>query len=525
MNRTWICLALALAGLFPSTLRAQLAEFNVRDFGATGDGVTLDSPAINKAIEKAAESGGGKVIVPAGNYFCGSIRMKSNVNLHLEKGAVIIADDWDSKNYDPTEPFTPPAYQDGGHTYFHNSLIWGENLENISISGEGLIDGTRLTTWKGELNKKIGFGKGSQGEEAAAPVDPDKPTYAANKAVAFKLCKNVTIKDISMLRGGWFAIIVTGCDDVVMDNLTIDTNRDGIDIDACVNVLVKNCKVNAPMDDAICPKSSYALGYPRVTENVTIEDCEVYGFDVGSLLDGTRRPDPKRQNGRIKFGTESSGGFRNCVVRNCTFIDSMGFALQMVDGGIIENIEVSNLKMKNVRNYALYIVTGERNRTPNLTTVSTMKNVTISDIDAEGVDTMSGIQIFGMKDQPIENLALKNIRIQSKGGGTDADAGRNPKDLGTQYPDPSGKPKMPAYGIFARNVRGLSMENMDFSLEAPDQRPVAQFENIAGLKIAGLKGQVSEGVKFAKIGPDVSDVQITGSPDLEKCLEGTMSQP
>ena len=517
MNKIRINWLVALALVFlPAAALAEPAEFNVRDLGAKGDGVALDSPAINQAIENAAAVGGGRVLVPAGKYLCGSIRMKSRVELHLAKDAVIVADEWDSKNYDPTEPFTPPAYQDGGHTYFHNSLIWGENLEGVSITGEGLIDGSGLTTWKGELNKKLGFGKGSQGEMAAAPVDPDKPTYAANKAIALKLCKNVVIRDISILKGGWFAIITTGCDDVLMENLKIDTNRDGIDIDACVNVRVKSCKVNAPMDDAICPKSSYALGYARVTENVTIEDCEVSGFDVGSMLDGTRRPDPKdHRNGRIKFGTESSGGFRNCVVRNCTFLDSMGFALQMVDGGIIDNIQVSNLKMRNVKNYALYIVTGERNRTPNLTTVSTMKNVSISGIEADDVDTLSGIQIFGMPDQPIENLSLSDIKIRSKGGGSAADAALIPKDLGKQYPDPAGKSKMPAYGIFARHVRNLKLVNMEFSFSAPDQRPVARFEFISGLIVDNFQGQTAEGVSLAECGPEVTGVKISNSPALE----------
>lgn len=521
--------ALNLLGVMAAVVCAMpvcAADFNVRDFGAVGDGVALDSPAINKAIDKAAESGQGKVVVPAGKYLCGSLRMKSRVTLHLEKGAVIIADEWDSTNYDPTEPFTPPAYQDGGHTYFRNSLICGEKLEDVSITGEGLIDGTRLTTWKGELNKKIGFGKGSQGGDAEAPAEPDKPTYAANKAIALKLCKNVSIRGISILRGGWFAVLVTGCDDVVMENLTIDTNRDGIDIDACTNVLVKNCRVNAPADDAICPKSSCALGYPRVTENVRIEDCEVSGFDVGSLLDGTRRPDPKdHRNGRIKFGTESSGGFRNCVVRNCTFLDSMGLAIEVVDGGIIENIEASNLKMKNVKNYVLYIVTGKRNRSPNPAATSTMKNVAISGIEADAVDTMSGVQIFGLEEQPIINLTLKDVRIRSKGGGTDSDASRSPKDLGKQYPDPAGKPNMPAYGIFARHVQSLNLENMEFSTESPDRRPVAQFEKIAGLAVTSFKGQVSEGVPFAILGPGVSDIKVSNSPELEKSLAAKSAQP
>lgn len=492
-------------------------SFNVRDFGAAGNGQTLDSPAINKAIEAASSAGGGKVIVPEGKYLSGTIRMKSDIDLHLEKGAVIVADKWDSQSYDPTEFFTPPAYQDGGHTYFHNSLIRGENLTNVSITGEGMIDGSGLTTYKGELNKKLGFGKGSEGNGAGAPVGADTPTYAANKAIALKLCKKINISGISILRGGWFAILLTGCDDIVLQDLTIDTNRDGMDIDGCVNVVVKNCKVNSPEDDGICPKSTCALGQPRVTEKLLIEDCQVSGFAVGTLLDGTRQPDPKDHRcGRIKFGTESSGGFRDCKVNNCTFLSCAGFALEEVDGGIIENISVSNLKMENPKNYVLYIVTGNRDRTPNLTTKSRMKNVTISDVTAEGADIMSGIQIFGMADQPIENLSLANIRIAAKGGGTDADAARVPKDLGKQYPDPSGKGNMPAYGIFARHVKDLKLSNLDFTQQSPDRRPVAQFENIHGLVADNVKGQVAEGVRFAKFGPDVTGIQISNSPELEK---------
>lgn len=490
-------------------------EFDVREFGAIGDGRTLDSPSINRAIEAAVSAGGGTVVLSAGRYLSGSIRMKSNIHLKIDRGAVLVADRWDSKSYDPTEPFTPPAYQDGGHTYFRNSLISGEKLENVSISGEGLIDGTGLTAWKGDLNRKIGFGAGSEGFRPAKPQKPNEPTYAANKAIAFLLCKEVNIQDISILNGGWFAILVTGCDHVLMENLTIDTNRDGIDIDCCHHVVVRNCRVNSPMDDAICPKSTHILGYPRLTENLLIEKCQVSGFKIGTLLDGTMQPDPKNhRNGRIKFGTESSGGFRNCEVRDCTFLSCMGFTLQEVDGGIIENIQVSNLRMRDVKNYALYIVTGERNRTPNLSTVSRMKNVTIRDVIAEGVDLMSGIQIIGMRHQPIENLLLENIQIVSNGGGTAEDAARVPKDLGTQYPDPSGKGNMPAYGIFARHAKGLQLHNMHFSFEDPDLRPAARFENIDGLCLDQFKGETSEATPLAVFAPDVRGISIKNSPSV-----------
>ncbi len=508
-----LALAVSVSALIPAAAAEPAKkQFNIREYGAVGDGKSLDSPAINKAIEAAAAAGGGTVVLPEGRYFSGSIRMKSNINLRIEKGAVLVADKWNSTSYDPTETVPPPYYQDGGHTFFRNSLIWGENLSNVSITGEGMIDGSGLTTWEGGLNKKMGFSEKAHGK----PKTPMEPTLAANKAISLKLCKNVVIRDITILKGGWFAIIVTGCDDVLMENLTIDTNRDGIDIDCCHNVMVRNCRVNSPDDDAICPKSSHALGYPRLTENLTITNCQVSGFKEGTLLDGTRQPSARkngqRGNGRIKFGTESSGGFRNCTVTNCTFISCMGFALEMVDGGIIENITVKNLKMTDVVHYALYIVTGERNRTPNLTTVSRMKNVKISNVVAKGVDVMSGIQIFGMANTPIENLHLENIRIVSKGGGSAKDAARNPKDLGTSYPDPAGRGNMPAYGIFARHVKDLHLKKMEVTFQTPDLRPVAKFENIDRLTLDQFNGQTSDSKPVAQFGPDVRGITVRNSP-------------
>ncbi len=495
-------------------------QFNIRDYGAVGDGKHLDSPAINKAIDAAVAVGGGTVILPAGKYLSGSIRMQNNISLRIEKGAVIVADKWNSEAYDPTEPFTPPAYQDGGHTFFHNSLIWGENLTNVSITGEGLIDGSGLTSFQGRLNEKTGFVKGSEGQAAAAPENPMLPTHAANKAIALKLCKNVIIRDITIFKGGWFAILVTGCDDMTIENVTIDTNRDGMDIDCCRNVMVKNCRVNSPEDDAICPKSTYALGYQRLTENLTIVDCQVSGYEVGTLLDGSLKPCQRKNgqggNGRIKFGTESSGGFRNCVVSNCVFRSCMGFALEEVDGGILENITANHLTMTNVTHYALYIVTGKRNRTPNLTTNSRMRNIQISDVTADGVGRMSGIQIFGLPEQPLEGIRLKNISITSKGGGTKQDAARNPKELGTQYPDPAGKGNMPAYGVFARHVKGLELTNITLNFQTEDLRPAAKFADIDGLKIDNLKAQVVEGVRVAEFAADVTGVSIHNSPGLEK---------
>ncbi len=294
-------------------------RFDVRDFGAKGDGNTIDTPAINKAIE-AASAAGGVVHFPPGSYACFSIHLKSNVNLHLVPGATILAADTPASGgggYDPPEPNQWDKYQDFGHSHWHNSLIWGEGISNVRIVGPGLIWGK-------------GLSRGS-GDTALAPG-------VGNKSISLKNCRNVTLRDFSILHGGHFGILATGVDNLTIDNLLIDTNRDGIDVDCCRNVRISNCSVNSPWDDAICPKSSYGLGFARSTDNVTITNCYVTGgYEEGSLLDASFKrigPDYKApRNGRIKFGTESNGGFRNITVSNCVVELCRGIALESVERG------------------------------------------------------------------------------------------------------------------------------------------------------------------------------------------------
>src|SRR5260221_4028521 len=263
--------------------------YNVRSFGAKGDGKHLDSPAINGAIEACVKSGGGTILFPAGTYLSGSIHLRSHVHLLLDTGATILGAPQDLKAYDPAESFEGTAYQDGGHTYFHNSLIWGEDLTDVSITGHGMINGGGLT----RSDKDVGKGPVGQGD----------------KALALKRCRHILLRDVTIFHGGHFAMLLTGCDDMTIDNVTMDTNRDGVDIDCCRNVVVSNCRINSPQDDGLCPKSTYALGRPVITENLTIVNCQVSGVEEGTLLDGTMKPS-KSKTGRIKFGTESNGGFR-----------------------------------------------------------------------------------------------------------------------------------------------------------------------------------------------------------------------
>jgi polygalacturonase len=439
----------------------------------------------------------------------GSIHLQSNIRLHIEAGATILGAPQSMNAYDETEPWTNNPYQDGGHCYFHNSLIWGENLTNVFITGNGMINGGGLVSTDGLLDRMSGFTSGG-GRAGAAPV-ANTPSRLGNKAIALKLCKNVLIRDITIFHGGHFAILVTGCDNMTVDNVTMDTNRDGIDIDCCRNTMVSNCRVNSPTDDGICPKSSFALGRNVITENLTIVNCQVSGFREGTLLDGTMIP-ARGGTGRIKFGTEANGGFRNVTVANCTFRACRGLALEEVDGGILENITINNITMMDGGQYPIYITTGKRNRGPNITQPSRMKNILISNVIATGVGVSSGIQITGLPEQPIEGVRLENIRLEFVGGGTKEDADRVVPELGTGYPEPRGT--MSAYGVFARHVKGLELSNIHTSFVKEDVRPAIVAIDVDGLEIDNFKAQVSAGVSPTKF-EDVKNLVIRNSPGLQ----------
>ena len=437
-------------------------NYNVRDYGAKGDGKTLDHIAINKAIDACVAGGGGRVLLPAGTYLCGSIRLKSNVDLHLMAGAKILAAPASTKAYDESEVFGAPEYQDGGHTYFHNSLIWAEGQQNVSITGHGMIDGEGLT--KRDTEKAGNVQGGSIG--------------TGDKAIALKQCRNVTIRDITIYRGGHFAIITTGCDIGTIDNITIDTNRDGIDIDCCKYFTVSNTKVNTPNDDAIVLKSSYALKRPVLCEHILITNCIVTGYKLGTFLDGTYVPEKVNWVcGRIKLGTESNGGYRNITISNCTCMWSSGLAFEEVDQGRMENIVVSNISLSHVHHYPIYITTGCRNRGPKeRTEVSSARDIYINNVVADDCDSLAGIIITGMEGMPIKNVSLSNIRIQYRGGGKKVTTPY--REQGTNYPEPRWAGPTPAYGLFARHVDGLKLHNVEFELLSPDERPNIILEDV-----------------------------------------------
>ncbi|MDD7336532.1 MAG: glycosyl hydrolase family 28 protein [Prevotella sp.] len=454
---------IVLALLCASTLSLFAKDYIVTDYGAKGDGKNLDSKAINAAITTAATNGGGRVVVPAGSYLCGSIRLKSNIELHLEAGATIIATT-DAKAYDPSEPFNFPEYQDGGHTYFHNSLIWAEGQHNVAITGFGKIDGEGLTKQDTEKAGNVQGGSIGMGD----------------KAIALKACRQVSIRDITIYRGGHFAIIMTGCDIAQIDNVTIDTNRDGIDIDCCKYLTISNCKVNTPHDDGIVLKASYALKRPVTCEHIAITGCVVTGYKLGTLLDGTYVPEQVGWVcGRIKLGTESNGGYKNIAISNCTMMYSSGLAFEEVDQGRMENIVVSNITMNHVHHYPIYITTGCRNRGPKENTnVSYGADISIDNVVAQDCDSLAGIIVTGMPGHPLRNISLSNIYCEYRGGGETYPQGKSYREQGTNYPEPRWAGPTPSYGLYARHVKGLRAQNVRFSLLRPDARPAVITEDV-----------------------------------------------
>ena len=454
--------------------------FDVRKYGATGDGKTLDTEAVNRAIEAAAATGGGVVVFPAGSYLCFSIHLKSQVHLLLEQGSAIVAADspmpgdltgYNGGVYDAAEPNTAwDAYQDYGHNHWHNSLLWGEDIHDCSITGSGLIWGRGLSNGRG----RKGDGAPFKAEQAGA----------GNKAIALKNCRNVLLRDFAILKAGHFGLLLTGVDNLTIDNLKIDTDRDGIDIDCCQNVRVSNCTVNSPWDDGICPKSSYALGYARPTRNVTISNCWVTGYyELGSVLNGTFKKFAPgvvdHPTGRIKCGTESNGGFINITISNCVFEGCLGYALESVDGALLEDITITNTTMRDLASGPIFMRLGARLRGPKESTkVGTLKRILISNLECYNAPQEVSSILNGIPGYPIEDVKLSNIYIETVGGATAGMAQIQPPELEAAYPEPRMFGPMPASGFFLRHVRNVEMSHVEIANATADARPAFYLADV-----------------------------------------------
>ena len=446
------------------TPSAHSGAFNVREFGARGDGETLDTAALQKAIDTCAGSGGGTVYFPPGRYLSGTLFLKSGITVELEAGATLLG----SRRLEDY-PSTVPSIRSYTDNYTERSLIYGEQLEHVTLQGRGEIDG-----------------------QGAAFQGPYKVRPYLLRLIG---CREVLVRDLTLRDSPMWVQHYLACEDVRIEGITVvslcNGNNDGIDIDGCQRVRVANCDIRSG-DDAIVLKSTLN----RPCRHVVVADCIL----------------SSRCNA-FKLGTESNGGFDNIVVNNCAMHDTRlaGIALEMVDGGTLDRVNLSNITMDNVR-CPIFIRLGNRARPFEKNVpppgMGTLRNVTLSNIQASGADAI-GCAIAGLPGHPIENLVLSNIRITFAGGGKEGDVQRSIEEKPAAYPEYSMFGRLPAYGFYCRHARNVRFDRVEVGSLATDARPSLVYEDVARLRLSDCSAlSCSSGTEVLL--EHVRDASITG---------------
>lgn len=443
--------------------------FNVRDFGAKGNGLTMDTKAINEAIDSCSMMASGVVYFPQGKYLSGSIHLKSNITLYLDSSAEIIGAANNINAYDEAEANIYDKFQDFGHSHWHNALIWGEGLTNINITGKGVINGGGITR-----SNKV-------------------PEGGGDKILSLKLCSNINISGITMQQGGHFAVLATGCTGLDIYNVTIRTTRDGIDLMQCSYVNIYNCDIlsthykNGKIsggDDAVGIKSDYSLGYILPSHNIYIRNCRLGSGGA---------------NG-IQFGSETVGNISNVHVSDCEILcaGKAGIGLTSMDGSIIDDVSFSYINMKKVET-PFFILISDRLRAGGHPVPGQIKNIVFNHITATDVFSYAkeksyASTINGMPDYPVTDILFNDIKIKYKGGGTVAQSKIIPPPLPENY-SPRFLGIRPSYGFYCRNIKRIEFHNVDISYEKPDYRPGFSFNNVDGLLISKTKVEHEPGIK------------------------------
>ena len=411
--------------LFPTI---ETCGVSILKFGAIGDGKTLNTSFIQKAINTVSEQGGGFVVIPQGKFLTGTIVLKNGVFLYLSPGSVLI-----SSTEIEDFPEIKPSYRSYTDNYSQRSLIFAEQQRNIGIVGYGKI-----------------YGQGEQFIEDKNRIYKFRPYL-----VRLIECKEVNLEGITFENGAMWTVHLLACENIRCSNVKINSrcnrNNDGIDIDSCENVIVSDCHIVSG-DDSIVLKSTS----PKPCKNITITNCI-----LSSLCNA------------LKMGTESNGGFQNISISNCTIYDTRisGVTIQTVDGGITENIVINNICMQNVSN-PIFIRLGNRARPccpgQSVTSVGTMKTIILTNIIATGADSI-GCPISGLPNHYIEELTLRDINLSFKGAvEKQIDV---PEEKEDAYPEYRMFGTLPAYGFFVRHVKNIHMENITIHTGEKDIRP------------------------------------------------------
>lgn len=461
--------------------KGRISFFNVHDFGALGDGSQLTSAAINRAIDVCHANGGGTVYVPPGIYLCGTVELKSNVTLYLEAGGTLLGSkklaDYTPHPYRQTDDSSvrPTVFNRDAQDTSPYHLIFARDAENIALIGPGRLDGQGPAYWVPSGKKPL------PPEDAWQEVATHawKAIPRPSPMLEFYNCKHLRIEDVQIMNSAGWTLRPVDCENVLIHGITIKNpygiNTDGLDLIGCKNVFISDCLIDTG-DDAICLKSQSPYGGDvRVTKNITITNCVLTCCCNG-----------------LKFGTASFGSFENITFSNSTIFSEdvelksrviSGVALEIADGGSMEGILISNIRMQRVRT-PIFMRIGNRHPRAD-DRPGTIRGVMIENIHATGSILTSSIT--GLSESCVEDVTLSNIRIDSEEGGKTEWVGREIPELPKAYPEARMFGRLPSYGIYSRHVKGLRLRHMEFRAVASEERPAIFCDDVKDLEISDLR--------------------------------------
>jgi len=432
---------------------------DIRDFGAKLDGKSPCTQAIQDAVDKCAVDGGGTVYLPPGTWVTGTVYLQSRVTIRLETGCTLLGSKAKS-DYGRARKLRGTKNE----TFSYWAIFAGKNLHDVAIRGRGTIDG-----------------QGGNFKYKGGPRP--KNIYLEN-------CRDVLIQGVRLRNAGSWMQHYRNCDRLTIRDIAVfnhvSYNNDGLNVDSCRDVVIAGCMVDSD-DDAIVLKSLSL----KPCENVAISDCVI-----------------SSHCNSIKMGTESGGGFRNITVTNCTICSPRyskviygrqrglaGIALEIVDGGTLDRVAVSNITIKGV-SVPIFMRLGNRARLYEKDQakpgVGKFGNVVVSDIvatDCSGI----GCSITGLTGHPIENVTVSNVNLGFDGGGTKEDASRKIPERAASYPESTMFGTLPAYGFYCRHVKELKLHNVRLQTAEPDQRHAVIFDDVQRAVVESLDAPYAAG--------------------------------
>ena len=422
------------------------AQYDVRKFGAKGNGLQLDTRAIQQAVDSASGNNGGIVYFPAGVYRIGTVMLKSNVELQLMPGSTIIGSE-NVNDYKVVHQKYESRTRDLYAKYF---MFYAENETNISITGKGVVDGNGLKHFQEE-----------------------RPQNVRPFMMRFVNCSQIVLRDISLIESANWTLHLLACSNVNIDGINVVTtaegNRDGIDIDACRNVTISNCYVSTT-DDAIVMKATS----DDICSDVAITNCVL-----------------SSKGSAIKTGTESNGGFKNIVVSNCVIKNipiHAGIELMTVDGGVMQNILIQNIAMENVAT-PFFIRVGARARPYKLRQyVQRIGNV--ADISLNNINVLNArlpSSIIGLPNKKLINISVAGYTaryIEFQAGS----AYNKVPLFEFDYPAANMFSNLPAFGIYSRDVSGLLLRDVKlFASGNGEMRPGLVFDRVDKMRLYAVE--------------------------------------